>query len=617
MHLMKNRVISLIVVTVLLMLSVMPSISAKQATIPTAEEIMQMSVYDGREYGIVTPVKDQGTSNLCWAYSSIAASETSILRLGIDPDVDKNSLSFNPVAAAYRIYRRESDPLGNTNGDWQSVDYTKATGNPLKIAKIFSLWWGPVSGSQANINPFENPTYRFENAFHIPENKANPAEGILAIKKAIAQYGAVTFQYNNMRECEYYNPKNESGSSSSPHACTIVGWNDNIPAEKFIPGGASQNGGWLVKNSYSSCEYFWLSYDNTSSSAYAFTYAPKDKYDFNYCYDGNLEDFSLRKDKCIANVYQAKKGGTNGKSEFLKAVNVAVQGENITVETEIIKNLDAPYNGQSNVPVSGGASAGKTTRFFEHGGYVTVELNEPVRLENGEWFSVIVRVSNNNGDAKIVTGYRDRKDLSYVPSGDNWYTLGYYVGRIKAYTALIGCENPNDHIWSAPTVTKEPTAAADGESIRTCTVCGETEKTVIKRFAHNCSADDSIIYGLKQGIASDKFQDYFSSDYAEISLTVKGEYIGTGTVVKVTYPDKSIKEYTVVIFGDLDGDGLHDGRDAVLAQLIASGMLSPQRAVLAAADINRDGKIDSYDVDKLVSAGLFMSEPDQIKAPVL
>ena len=39
-------------------------------------------------------------------------------------------------------------------------------------------------------------------------------------------------------------------------------------------------------------------------------------------------------------------------SEFLKAVNVAVQGENITVETEIIKNLDAPYNGQSNVPVS-------------------------------------------------------------------------------------------------------------------------------------------------------------------------------------------------------------------------------------------------------------------------
>ena len=106
MHPMKNRVISLIIVTVLLMLSVMPSISAKQATIPTAEEIMQMSVYDGREYGIVTPVKDQGTSNLCWAYSSIAASETSILRLGIDPDVDKNSLSFNPVAAAYRNYRR-------------------------------------------------------------------------------------------------------------------------------------------------------------------------------------------------------------------------------------------------------------------------------------------------------------------------------------------------------------------------------------------------------------------------------------------------------------------------------------------------------------------------------
>ncbi len=614
---MKNKILSLVLIILSLVLNYAPCVSAKQAAIPTAEEIIKMSSYDGREYGIITPVKDQGTSNLCWAYSSIAASEASILRLGVDSNVDEKSLFLNPVAAAYRIYRREADPLGNTSGDLQSIDYTQATGNPLKVAKLFSLWWGPVAGNQVEVNPFENPSYRFENAFYIPENKAGSAENILAVKKAIAQYGAVTFQYNNLCECTYYNPKNESGSGSSPHACTLIGWDDNIPAQNFVPGGATQNGGWLVKNSYNSCEYFWLSYDNTSSSMYAFTYAAKDKYDFNYYYDGNLDDFSLRSDKCIANVFQSKKGGTNGKSEFIKAVNVGVQGENINVEVEIIKNIDDPFNEQDNVPVSGGTSTGKTSEFFEHGGYVTVELDSPIKLEKDEWFSVIVRVSNDNDDAKIITGYRDSKDLSYYPSGEAWRKLGYCVGRIKAYTSLIGCEKPSDHKLSNPVTTKNPTASTDGESVRTCTVCGETVRTVIKRFAHNCLSDNSIIYGLKQSITSDNFREYFSSDYAEISLAVKGEYIGTGTVVRAAYPDKSIKEYTVVIFGDIDGDGLYNGQDAVLAELIASGMLSPQSVEQTAADVNCDGQIDEQDINLLMQAGISVSEIDQSQKPVI
>ena len=58
------------------------------------------------------------------------------------------------------------------------------------------------------------------------------------------------------RETLYYNPKNEQGSTISPHACTIIGWDDNIPSDKFVPNGATQKGGWLVKNSYKSLEYF-------------------------------------------------------------------------------------------------------------------------------------------------------------------------------------------------------------------------------------------------------------------------------------------------------------------------------------------------------------------------
>ncbi len=439
-----RRILSifLVFVTVILCLSnsFLAFASAEENTLysalPADEEIAAMPEYDGRDYGIITPVKDQGGSNLCWAYSSVAASEASILKLGTDPDTDKDKLSLNPVAAAYRIYNRGSDPLGNTGGISQSVDYTQATGNPLKIAKLFSMWWGPVSGSSVNIDPYQNPTYRFENAFYIPENKSDTAAYIKAIKSAVAKYGAVTFQYNNARETSYYNPKNESGSSSFPHACTIVGWNDNIPASRFYPGGASQNGGWLIKNSYNSLQYFYLSYDNTSSSAYAFTYAPKEKYDYNYYYDGSIDDFVLRKDKVAANVFKAQMGGTDGKDEYLKAVNVGVSGENITVEVQVYKNLSDPSAAQNNAPVAGGTLAGTTSVGFEHGGYVTVELENKIKLEKDEWYSVIVKVSNDKGDAKIITGYKDCENYSYCQSGDNWYHFGNFVARIKAYTKL-------------------------------------------------------------------------------------------------------------------------------------------------------------------------------------
>ena len=610
-----KKVSALLLAVLFIYLSAVPITASAKTAVPSADEIVKMSKYDGRDYGIITPVKDQGDSNLCWAYSSIAASEASILRQNIG-GADASSLSLNPVAAAYRSFRRESDPLSNTDGDWKSGDYTKATGNPLNVAKLFSMWWGPVAGNQANIDPFANPSYRFENAFYIPENRSNPDEGIRMVKKAIAEYGAVTFQYNNLRECTYYNPKNESGSGSSPHACTIIGWDDNIPASKFIPGAAERDGGWLVKNSYKSCEYFWLSYDNTSSSMYAFTYAAKDKYDYNYFYDGSLDDFSLRKDKVIANVFQAQKGGTNGKAELIKAVNVGVQGENVTVEVEIMKNLDYPFNGQDNVPVSGGQSAGTTAKTFEHGGYVTVELKDPVKVDPNEWFSVIVRVSNSAGNAKIVTAYRAGKDLSYVGSGENWNKLGNFVGRIKAYTSLVGCDNPSDHKWSDWVLTEKPTASSDGRKVRTCSLCGQTETAVIEHFAKNCIADGRLVYGFEQKLTSEKFPDYFSSDYATITLEPSSEFAGTDSIIKVAYPDGSEDEYRIVIFGDINGDGVCDGQDSVIAEAMASGMLTHEQignAAYTAADGNHDGSVDKNDAELFKNSGVYLSSVKQTK----
>lgn len=438
-------------------------------TLPSLEEIVSLPEYDGRDYGIITPVKDQGSTNLCWAYSSIAASEASIVRSGLKP---LDEVNLNPTAAAYRVNNRGNDPLGNTSGNYVSGDFTTFTGNPSKIATIFSGWWGPVSGANATVDPFENSEFRLENAVHIPENKNDPALRIAEIKNAIAKYGAVTFQYNNRNNIYYYNPKNEKSGSSYPHACAIVGWNDNIPAGNFAPDGATMNGGWLIKNSYSSLPsgypYFYISYDNTSSSMYAFSYAERKAYDRNYYYDGDIDDFPLRNDKHVANVYRAG-SEVSGKTEKITAVNVGVEGNGYTLEAEIYTGLSSPFEAE-NAPVAGGKSVAKKTMSFDYGGYVTMRLDEPVSLAAGEWFSVVVRVVE--GNAKIRLGVKNSKTLSYAGSYGNYVKFENYVGRIKAFTTFYETET---HAHSLKKIEKrDATCVADGNiEYYVCESCGK------------------------------------------------------------------------------------------------------------------------------------------------
>lgn len=438
-------------------------------TLPSLEEIVSLPEYDGRDYGIITPVKDQGSTNLCWAYSSIAASEASIVRSGLKP---LDEVNLNPTAAAYRVNNRAGDPLGNTSGNYVSGDFTTFTGNPSKIATIFSGWWGPVSGANATVDPFENSEFRLENAVHIPENKNDPALRVAEIKKAIAKYGAVTFQYNNRNNIYYYNPKNEKSGSSYPHACAIVGWNDNIPAENFAPDGATMNGGWLIKNSYSSLPsgypYFYISYDNTSSSMYAFSYVERKAYDRNYYYDGDIDDFPLRNDKHVANVYRAG-SEVSGKTEKITAVNVGVEGNGYTLEAEIYTGLSSPFESE-NAPVAGGKSVAKKTMSFDYGGYITMRLDEPVSLSAGEWFSIVVRVVE--GNAKIRLGVKNSKTLSYAGSYGNYVKFENYVGRIKAFTTFYETET---HVHSLKKIEKrDVTCVADGNiEYYVCESCGK------------------------------------------------------------------------------------------------------------------------------------------------
>ncbi len=396
----------------------------------SADEIAAYDVYDSRDYGLVTPVRDQGNTNLCWAYSSISASETSILKSEIDSSATKDNLSLSPKNLAYSRHFRGSDPLGNTLGEYTNEDWQNAAGNPSYCASLFAQWCGPTDKSiSATDNQFEKGKYRLTNAVHIS------TDDIYQIKLAIAKYGAITFSYNNVRETEYYNPKLES-SSGVAHAVTIIGWNDNIPANKFVPGAASQNGAWIVKNSYNSLPYFYLSYDNKSSAKYAFEFSLKEENEYNYFYDNRLTSAlsSTINKGCsmFANVFEAKKGESN-LSEYVNAVNIGITNKNVSLKVKIYTNLTDSDNPES------GTLSGEGSSYFDFGGFRTVKLSKPVKIEKGSKFSVVVDVGSNVGKAEILFSALGGK--SSMRFKDYWSSVNG-TAAIKAITNTVQEDTP-------------------------------------------------------------------------------------------------------------------------------------------------------------------------------
>lgn len=391
------------------------------------DEIASQEKYNSCDYDIVTPNLDQGNTNICWAYATASASETSVLKDKLDSNT-KDTLRFSPTQIAYRTHNREADPLGNTVGV-DSNDKWDVTGSSYNTFLMLSQWCAPVAGNvPAKADAYENNLYRLLDAEQIDLYETG-AYRIAEIKKAIAKYGAITGSYFNAREESYYNTKGETGDGIS-HAMTIVGWDDTIPASNFRPKTASQNGGWIIKNSYNSLPYFYLSYDSAIGNTCGFKYANKSEFDFNYFYD-NVSEAPMRSEnnsKCVSNVFKAKKGDEQH-NEYVKAVNVATYGYNLNCQVKVYTNLTDPKN-----PESGTLSA-SGERILEYGGYHTITLNNLAKIDKGTYYSVVVSVSSNSGKSAYILYSLNTSENTHYKSSNSWNSINY-AGRIKAYTVL-------------------------------------------------------------------------------------------------------------------------------------------------------------------------------------
>lgn len=101
-----------------------------------------------------------------------------------------------------------------------------------------------------------------------------------------------------------------------------------------------------------------------------------------------------------------------------------------------------------------------------------------------------------------------------------------------------------------------------------------------------------LIYGLFEG-AADIIADELATTVAGATLAydMTGDTLSTGSSVRVMYDGAEVALYTVILFGDVDGDGMITAEDRALMDGQVAGT-----PFFTAADLNSDGVVDATDM---------------------
>ena len=218
------------------------------------------SKFDLRDYGWVTPVKNQGFMGACWAFSTIDALESALLKAtGISYDLSVNNLK---------------DLMVKYSNIGHSINIG---GGEARIGVNYLVSWiGPVNNSEDTYDEFGRLSPVLESNIHIQNAvlvQPNENMDINLIKKALMEYGAVTsiMSWNPL----YFNPNTngyyDNSNDTMNHAVLIVGWDDNYSKDNFniAPPG---DGAFIIKNSmgeeFGDKGYFYISYYSNIDEIY-------------------------------------------------------------------------------------------------------------------------------------------------------------------------------------------------------------------------------------------------------------------------------------------------------------------------------------------------------------
>lgn len=125
---------------------------------------------------------------------------------------------------------------------------------------------------------------------------------------------------------------------------------------------------------------------------------------------------------------------------------------------------------------------------------------------------------------------------------------------------------------------------------------------------------NSIVYGFETGktLPADFSKEVLVTGTGSLGVEMAEYGYGTGTKLNVVVDDVTVKSYSVVIFGDVNGDCVIDGNDSLTVKLVAAGLDTITDSLkIKAGDLNNDGVIDGNDSVTLTPVAAGAASIDQ------